>query len=321
MGITFNVFVQVLVMFILIFLGLVCYKKKMLSEDTASQLSSFLLLVVNPCVILNAFQVEYRADLARGLLLSAALAFISNIAGIAIATIFIRKDKQRREYIVERFAVVFSNCGFMALPLIQAVLGSTGVFYASVYIAVFNLFTWTYGVSIMRGSFGKKDILKIVTSAPIISIAVGLAIFLFSIKLPNIVSQPIELVAALNTPVAMIVTGVYLARTNIIDAFKNIKIFVVALLRLIVVPLVMIAVFMFIGTDSDIFATLLTANLIATACPTAASTLMMSRMFGNNAEYASMIIAVTTLLSILTIPLMIEVYNRLSGIIPIIFFS
>lgn len=317
----FNVFIQVAVMFIIMSIGILCYKKKMISENTGAELSKFLLMIVNPCVILHAFQIEYKPELASGLIISALLAVISNTLGVVIATLFIRKNPERKEYIVERFAIVFSNCGFMGIPLIQAVVGDIGVFYASTYVAVFNFFTWTYGVSIMKGKMNAKDIIKVLTSAPIISIVVGVLIFLFSIKLPIIISKPIEFISALNTPLAMIVTGIYLARTNIKEALKNIRIFAVSALRLIVVPAVMLIVFAFIGAESEIFISLLIANMIATACPTASSTLMMSRMFERNAEYASMIITVSTLLSILTIPIVMMVFDKLSGIYPLIFFS
>lgn len=317
----FNVFVQVAVMFIIMSIGILCYKKKMLSENVGAELSKFLLMIVNPCVILNAFQIEYKPELANGLLISALLAVVSNTIGVIIATIFIKKNPDRKEYIVERFAIVFSNCGFMGIPLIQAVVGDIGVFYASTYVAVFNLFTWTYGVSIMKGKMTGKDILKVLKSAPIISIAVGVIIFLLSIRLPVVIEKPIGFIAELNTPLAMIVTGIYLARTNIKEALKNIRIFAVSAIRLIIVPIVMLILFVFIKADSDIFKSLLVANMIATACPTASSTLMMSRMFERNAEYASMIITVSTLFSILTIPVIMMIFDKVSGIYPLIFFS
>lgn len=316
-----NVFIQVAVMFIIMSIGILCYKKKMISENTGAELSKFLLMIVNPCVILHAFQIEYKPELANGLLISALLAVVSNTLGVIIATLFIRKNPERKEYIVERFAIVFSNCGFMGIPLIQAVVGDIGVFYASTYVAVFNLFTWTYGVSIMKGKMSLNDIIKVLTSAPIISIVVGIFIFLFSIKIPTIIGKPIEFISNLNTPLAMIVTGIYLARTNIKIALKNVRIFIVSFLRLIVVPAVMLVVFIFIGAENEIFTSLLVANMIATACPTASSTLMMSRMFERNAEYASMIITVSTLFSILTIPVIMMVFDKVSGIYPLIFFS
>ena len=316
-----NVFIQVAVMFIIMSIGILCYKKKMISENTGAELSKFLLMIVNPCVILHAFQIEYKPELLNGLVISAILAVVSNTLGVIIATLFIRKNPERKEYIVERFAIVFSNCGFMGIPLIQAVVGDIGVFYASTYVAVFNLFTWTYGVSIMKGKMSLKDIIKVLTSAPIISIVIGIAVFIFSIKLPLVIGKPIEFISSLNTPLAMIVTGIYLARTNIKSALKNVRIFIVSALRLIVVPAVMLVIFIFIGAENEIFTSLLIANMIATACPTASSTLMMSRMFERNAEYASMIITVSTLFSILTIPVVMMIFDKVSGMFPLMFFS
>ena len=104
-----NVFIQVAVMFIIMSIGILCYKKKMISENTGAELSKFLLMIVNPCVILHAFQIEYKPELLNGLVISAILAVVSNTLGVIIATLFIRKNPERKEYIVKSRTIYGSD--------------------------------------------------------------------------------------------------------------------------------------------------------------------------------------------------------------------
>lgn len=315
MAVAFSVFIQVLIMFILIGTGYLSYKIKMLSEETGAQLSNFLLMIVSPCVILKAFNINFDKNLAVGLLISTGLAVITHLTGIIASKLFIRKNSENKDYILERFATVYSNCGFMAIPLIMAILGDRGVFYSSCYIAVFNIFQWTHGVVSMDSSKAKINILKILLSPPIISIAIGLIIFIFSVKLPSFISQPIKFISDLNTPLAMVITGIYIARTNILSSFLEKKIYRVSFLKLLLIPAVMIFIFMFFDKNNESLVIIATANLIAAACPSAASTLMMGRRFNLNAEYASQIVTVTTLLSIITLPIVLWLMSLTMGIL------
>ncbi len=303
MTVALNVLFQVVVMFILMGVGFICSKKRILDEKAAAQMSSLLLIVVSPCVILKSFQIDFDKDMAFGLLISLSLAVIVSFVGIAVGAVFIHtKDEEVKT--VEKFSIVYTNCGFMAIPLIQAVLGSNGVFYASVFIAAFNVFLWTHGVITMKKGVSPKEILGALKSPSILAIGVGLILFLFSLRLPSVINEPIDYISSLNTPLAMIVTGVYVAKANLVKAFANKRIYFVCLLRLAVVPIIMIPVyFLFKGIVGA--ETIITANFIAAACPTASAALMMAARYNRATEYASQIITVTTLLSVISLPLMV----------------
>lgn len=312
MNISSNVINQVTIMFLLMGIGYICYKKKMINDVAASSMSEVLLMVVTPAVIIKAFQIEFNPSLAKGLVVSVCLAVISHIAGIIIGIFSIRKKGDSKQNQVDRFASTYGNAGFMGIPLIASVLPQDGVFYASAFIAVFNIFVWTHGVSIMTGKIGKKDVLKIIKSPPIIGIVLGLIMFLLNIRLPHIIGTTVNYVADLNTPLAMLVSGVYIAKTNIFKAFTKLSIYRVGIIKLIAVPLVMTAIFTFINPDSFI-KNIAIANVLSSACPTAATTLLMATKYDKGPEYASMLIASTTIFSIITIPVVMFVLENSMG--------
>lgn len=317
MGVSSIVLSQVLIMFLLIGVGFFCYKKKMISEQSSAQLSGILLSIVTPALIINAFQIKFDENLLKGLIISLSLAIVSVIIGIIVSTLTIRKNPENHDYKVERFACVYSNSGFMGIPLIASVLPENGVFFASVYIAVFNVFVWSHGITVMKGKFTRNDIKKVLTSAPIISVIIGILLFVLQIRLPNVLGSTIEYIVNLNTPLAMIITGVYIAKSNLLTAFTNKKIYKIVIIRLLLIPLIMVALFMFFNITPE-FRTIMIANLIATACPTAAITLLFATKFDTNPEYASKIIAVTTLFSIVSIPIIMFVMEKTAGLFAII---
>lgn len=317
MGVTTTVLSQVVIMFLLLSVGFFCYKKKIINEETSAQMSEVLLMIVTPAVIIKAFQMEFKMELVKGLLISFLFAIISHIVGIVISHLIIRKQPNGKEYCVERFACVYGNSGFMGIPLIAAVLPDKGVFFASIFIAVFNIFMWTHGITLMTGKFTTKDFLKLLKSPPIISVIVGILIFILQIKLPFVISTSIGYIADLNTPLAMIITGIYIAKSNLLSAFTDKKIYKVAFVRLLFIPFIMIVIYMFINV-TDSLKTIIIANLISTSCPTAASTLLLATKFRANPEHASKIVAASTAFSIITIPIVMFIMERMIGRFPLI---
>ncbi len=295
-------------MFLLMAVGFASHRLHFVKEDGAAQFSSFLLMIVSPAVIIDAFQTPFDPQLAKGLLLSFALATVSHLIGLAAATLLIRRDETNR-YRIQRFAAVYSNCGFMAIPLIGAILGERGVFYSSTYIAVFNLFMWTHGDILMSGKTSLRSVAKAFANPSVISVGVGLVLFLTSFHLPGILNETVGYVAALNTPLAMVITGVNMSMSDLKSAFRDLSLVKVALIRLLLIPAMMMGVLLLVRADE----TILLANLLATSCPVAATTVLFSNRHGRDAGYASKLVALTTLLSILTISGITAVYGLLQG--------
>lgn len=303
----FTVAHQVLVLFILISVGFLCGKIKMLNESSVKAINDLVLYIVCPCVIINSFIQKFDRTMFEGLLVTAAAALFVMMISILIAHFVFhnKKDTRNRVY---KFATVFSNCGFISLPLQQALLGNEGVFYGAAYIAVFNIVMWTAGVYISSGDIKMLSPKKIFLNPCIIAVVVGIIIFVFSIPVPDIISEPIGYLSALNTPVPMIIIGFYLSQSKILDAFRNVKNFICVGLRLVIVPLISLGVLLLCGINGKV----LIAALIATAASSAASTTMFAAKFGNDTSISVNLVTMSTLLSVITMPLIVGFAQSMS---------
>lgn len=295
-----SVSTQVLVLFVLIAVGVLLSKLGFITESGSRTMTDVVLYAVTPCVIINAFQREYRPEMLRGLLIALLSAFLALGFSVLLAEILYRKADIDRG-VVLKFAVVFSNCGFMALPLQQAILGDDGVFYGAAYVAVFNIFMWTYGLITMSRKKEWKAALKAVINPGIIGTVIGIILFVFSVKLPTVLASPISMLAALNTPVPMLVIGYHLTHSNLKRALAEKSVYLAMALRLIVIPLIVMGVMV----DLRIDATVTVATVIAVSAPVAAFTTMMSAKYDHDTELAADIVSASALLSLITMPLVV----------------
>lgn len=291
---------QVVILFILIAIGFVCGKARLITESGSKCLNELVLYAVTPCVIIKSFSRPFDSAMLTNILLAAAVAIAVHMISILIATLIMHDQDAARKK-VYRFAVIFSNCGFMSLPLQQAVLGDDGVFYAAIYVAVFNITVWSYGVIMMSGGKKSLSLKKIIFNPGIIGAVTGVIIFSCSITLPDVISQPIAYIAALNTPVPMLFIGYYLSKSNILDAFRDAKSYAVIALRLVLIPLITFGLLYICGIRD----TLLVSCVISASAPAAATTTMFAAKFNRNAALAVNLVTLSTLCSVITMPIIV----------------
>ena len=299
---------QVLVLFILIGVGAMLTKAGMITEPGAKTMTDVVLYAVTPCVIINAFQREFRPELLGGLMISFTAALLTLLFSVLVAELLYRRRDIDRG-VVLRFTVVFSNCGFMALPLQEAVLGADGVFYGAAYIAVFNLVCWTYGLIIMSQKRSLKAAVKAVLNPGVLGTLMGVVLFLLSAKLPSVIASPVKFLAGLNTPVPMLVIGYHLMNTNFKRVLRDRDAYVAMTLRLIVLPLLTMGVMLLCGADGVI----LCATVIAVSAPAAAATTMMAAKFGRDAQLSTGIVSASSLVSVITMPLVVGLARYLTA--------
>lgn len=297
------VFVQVLIIFVLMAVGFVCSKAKLINEKGTRQMTDVLLLIVMPCVLIKAYQKEFSKELIFGLLMSALFALVIHIIGIVISTLVFKREESLR-YRINIFSSVYSNCGFMAIPLLDAAVGTDGVFYGSAYLAVFTILNWTHGICLYSGSLKEISVKKIITNPGIIGTTIAIILFVTGIKLPYVLEESVSYLAGLNTPLAMIVTGAYLTRVDFKKALKNVSIYLVSVLRLVIVPIIALVVAKIINIDALIAKSV----LIAAACPTAAVAALFATKYDLDSTYAAEVVSITTILSVVTIPLVLMLF-------------
>lgn len=294
---------QVLQLFILMGVGVLCGRAKWFSVDGAKQMTSILLKPVLFCIIVESFvSVEFTKETAGYLLTGVVACIVCTIIGGVIASLTFHKAPSSMEAVL-KFGTVFSNCGFMSLPLVDALLGSVGVFVVSIYVGVFQCLCWTYGVAIYHYFDKKKAIKQIFCNPGIISITVGLILFFAKVKLPDIVMQPVEMLADLNTPLAMLVTGFYLSKMKVRLQKGDGQIMLSTLLRLVVIPLLTMGVLYCM----KIRGFLLVACMVPICAPAASNTSLFAVMFDQDEVYASRLISVCTFLSIFTMPVIVAI--------------
>lgn len=295
---------QTLIMLILIIVGIICKKTKIITDDGNKELSKLVLTVVNPIVILMAYQTDYKPQLVKNLLIAFGLSILSYIILIVAAYLLI-PQKDGRETQIERFSAIYSNCGFMGIPLVNALFGSEGIFYLTAFLTVFNLVVWTHGIILISGERNLKNIVKVFYSPVIISIVLGIIMFFAQIRLPDIITDSLNFISNLNTPLAMIVSGVTIADTKILKLLKKPGIYYVSFLKLILLPLILIAVFSLFNVNEQVRITV----LVAASAPAAAMCTLQCIRYEKNSLYASEIFAASTILSVVTLPIIVHIDN------------
>ena len=259
-------------------------------------MSDIILYFVTPCLIINSLNIEFNSDKLSGLLIClVAFLIIQILSAVLVTLLFRNKDSGTNK--VLRFAVVFSNVGYMGIPLQKVVLGDEGVFYGSVCVAVFNIFVWTYGIICMSGDKKQMSAKKLILNPGIIAVTIGLILFAFSLKLPTPISSAIGSMASLNTPLAMMVIGFNLSRSNLLSALKDKRVYIVSFLRLILIPIIALFVLLAFGLRG----TLLVSIIIAASAPVAEATTVFSIKYEADTELSVKLVAFSTLLSIITI--------------------
>ena len=293
--ITYILLKQIIIMFMLMGVGVALYKLKYITDQGAKEFGNVLLRIIIPSVIIKSYIVEFTPEKFRDMWMSTGLALLGLLLAMAVSAVVYGKRKP-----IENFASSYSNTGFIGIPLTQAVFGSEAVFYVAAYVTLLNLFQWTYGVFIMTGETENIKPKNLVTNPMLVSMVIGLVIFLFSIPVHETVVKTIGFLASMNTPVAMLVLGVFLAKADIKDIFLDYKIYPCMAMRLLVIPLITLGVFYFLPVDNT---TMVMSVLIAACTSVGGNIAIFAQQYDRNYLLAIKTVCLSTILSIVTIPL------------------
>lgn len=300
------VFHQIIVMFLLMAVGYLAFRRGLIDNHTTRQISVLLNTVVIPGNILNSFNRSFEAGLARTLLWTAVAAVLLFVLSIGLITVLYRPGRTRASVPDCRLCALLSNNGFMAIPLVSAMFGPTGVFLASAHIVVMTITLWTYGVSQLDRTH-PISLRRALCNPGVIAAVLGLALFLSPVQLPGDLSQAIGFVADLNTPLAMIVLGGYLAQVNLKACFTDRLLWQISAVRLLVIPALTIALLLFFPIDNAAKLTL----LVGSAAPSAVAAAMFAQMYDTDYLFSTRVVALTTILSLVTLPAVIAVMSAL----------
>lgn len=297
MSLASTVSYQVVIMFLLAGIGALMFRSGKISLEGSKSIGSILVNLSLPAVIINGFLVERTPERITGLLLSALLAAVTLALAILAAWVCFRKDP------MAQFAAAFSNPGFFGIPIILSCLDNGAIFYIAAYVAFLNLLQWSYGVSLLTGATENITPKRLLTAPFVIAIEIGAFFFLTGLPVPGILAKAVTHLANLNTPLAMFATGVYLAQTDPKKMVRKAVLYKISVVKLLVVPLLaMVILALLPKAYFDLKLTL----LIAAACPTGTNIAVYAQLHDRDFGYAVETVAVTTILSLLTLPLITQ---------------
>ena len=300
---------QVCLMFAFLLLGLWAAKVGWVSHDATAGLTNVLIYFVVPCVVINAFHRQFSAPQMREFGWATLIDFVSFPVTIGLAYLLVRRardDGQRRDL---RFGAIYSNSMFLGVPLAQALLGTDGVFFVIAYVIAFNLFAWTHGYGMFAsGDGGLTTALKrIFTNPAIPSLIVGLVLFVTQIQLPGLLMQGIGLMAGLNAPLSMLVVGASLAGAKWAGLLTDRWLWLGVGLRNVLIPLIGVLALWAVPLPTVVRL----AVLIPLACPAAAFLVMFSVKTNKDPTFASSLVTLSTLMSVLTVPALVALAGAL----------
>lgn len=299
---------QIVELFIMIFMGFAIVKAGIVKDEESKVLSKIVLYLVIPCVIVNAFQVDYTAQTVKGLMIAFVASVILQIILLIIVAVM-GKILSLNE--VEVASVYYSNSGNLIVPIVTFILGKEWVLYGCVFMSVQLVFLWTHCKKIISRE-RSYDWKKIVLNINMISIAVGVVLFFTRIRLSEVIDNTIGAVGNMIGPASMIVTGMLFAGMNLKQIFANKRVYFVSFLRMLVVPLITLILIKgsrLANLSADAPKIMLIVFL-AVITPSASTVTQMCQVYGNDSQYASAINVVTTLSAIITMPVMVLLFEN-----------
>ena len=306
MEISFLLFKQIAQFFIMIIMGYTLVKLKIVKSEDSKVLSMVCLYLIMPCVIINSFLIDFTPEKLKGLGLAVGVAIVIHF----VAWIFIKiLGKVLNFNPVEKASVMYSNAANMVIPVVMSVLGNEWVLYSSAFVSVQLVLLWTHCKSMLSNEKG-FELKKIYTNINLIAIFIGILLFITKIHIPSVLQGTLKSVGGTVAPISMIITGMIMAGAELKKVFSNGRIYLVLFFRMIFFPFIVFLIMYFTGITKviDNGAMILLVTFIATITPTASSITQMAQVYGNNEQYAGAINIMTTIASIVTMPIMVALY-------------
>ena len=309
MNISILLMQQIVQLFLMIFMGYLIVKTGLVRDDDSKVLSKIILYLIVPCVIINAFQVDYTTDTVKGLLIAFAASVMTQVVLLIVIS---AAGKLLHLNEVEIASVYYSNSGNLIVPIVTFILGQEWVLYGCVFMSVQLVFLWTHCKKIISRE-ASYDWKKIILNINMISIFIGVVLFFTKICLPEIIGNTLASVGTMIGPASMIVTGMLFAGMNLKQIFANKRVYFITFLRLIAVPLIALVLIKFsnLASFSADGNKIMLIVFLAIITPSASTVTQMCQVYGNDSKYASAINVMTTLLSIITMPVMVMLFQMI----------
>ena len=300
---------EIIKLFVIMFMGYAVVKAGLMKASESKSVSVILVYLVNPCVIVNAFQVEYTPEVQKGLILAVMAAVVIHLLYLLLTAIL---KSPLHLNVIERATAIYSNAGILVIPLVQVLLGQEYVIYSSAFITVQLVLLWTHCKSMLCEE-SKLEWKKILLNVNIISIFVGVILFVSRISLPSGVQSVLGMMNNLMGPLGMLLAGMVIADVSMKNVFLRKRNYLSAALRLLVYPVLALVIMKIISLFAPVsdFKQILLTVYLASVTPACTTVTSMAQLYDKDAAYSSSLYVLTTLLSIVTMPVMVYLYEMM----------
>lgn len=292
------------VLFIYIFVGFLAAKFKIIDDDTVKKVNKVLLYIGQPAMIISSvLDTKIVMDIGDVVLLFC-LAMIMQILlllfGFVFTPVFVRKKADRGLF---KFMIAFGNTGFMGIPVITALFGDDAAFLASICLIPFFIFVYSVGIILLRGKAkGEKMNFSFLLNPALTSTFIAIVLFFAKLPIPREVMDAASGLAGMLIPVSMVIIGANLGMSAFSDFYADLRMYALSFVKLIVSPILMFFICRLFITN-EVF---LGVIVVSAAMPVAVLASMLSTEYGTDVRVASRGVFVSTLLSLITIPFVLN---------------
>lgn len=300
-------FQKIAELFIILAGGFMLVKLKLAKSSDSRYLSLVLLYLVNPCVLITSFQLEISPERLRAMLFSLCAGILAHVL-MLLLNMLLRKFLKLKP--VEQISCIYTNCMNLLIPIVGSVLGKEWIPFTSMYMIIQVTLMWTHGRILISGET-KVSLKKIFGNLNIICIFIGLALGLMQIPLPSLLAGAMESICSMLGPISMVITGMLIGGADLKKIIRMPGVWKVVFLRLLAYPAIVLLIFKFTGIAALVpnGAQILLVSLLAAGAPSATMVVQLSQLYSDEGEYASAINVISTLLCILTMPIIIMLYQ------------
>lgn len=290
---------QMLVLFILMLVGICCRKCGIFNDESNKRISALVLNVANPALVLSSGINQESAiggmEFVKTFVLAWAMFGVLMVIAYFIPIIL---KAEASEYGIYRTMTIFSNVGFMGFPVIAALFGTIALLYASLFLIPFNVLIYTYGISVMKGEKTGFRLRKIL-NVGVVSCVITLFIYLTKLPIPSVIENAVDSVSGLAAPLSMMIIGDSLTKVNLKKLFCNARMLLFSGIKLLVIPLVGVSVIKLLGLNPMLTG----VCMVMLSTPVGSMNAMLAQQYGGDYELASQGVTITTLLAVITMPL------------------
>lgn len=297
---------SVISLFLMIMVGVYGHKQKIITSEMNTGLTDILIQIALPMMIVTSFIFTYDNTLKANVIKTFYYSFVVYIVMILLSYLLLLPIKKNKKIILH-FANVFPNTGYIGFPILMSIYGPEGVIYGSIFNMFFVIFLWTYGLMLFKDDFTNKtfnsEIKKVLLNPSIIAVMIGLIIMVFHIQLPSAILSSMNSIGSMTGPLSMIIIGGILSEAKILHYLMDWTIYYGIILKLLIIPLLIHTIFLLIHHHSMAS----TAIILMTAMPASTMTSILAKSFNKEANYAAVLVSLSTLLSLITIPFLLKI--------------